>query len=206
VQLFLVQHSVPVINTAPLDLHLSLPPLLVRPHPVYHTPGAQGPSVVLGHGCAVVNITSGIVIYTVLILMLLIGVTPSTWPKPFSSQHWIHTDEEGKIDDQDGHHPEDDDDHNLDGGDRPGLMLAHTPWAELVYLLWIKAKYRLNNMFTVTICRANSGVNIYLPSWPVNYHIRIQCLDFWAFTATPVIHMIVCCAGGCMEQHHYYCH
>ena len=154
--------------------------------------------------------------------MLLVWVTPCTRPKPFSTQHWIHTDKEGKIDDQDGHHPQDNDDHNLDSGDRPGLMLAHTPWAELVnlkslisllgpcvtstYLIWTKPKYRLNYVFTVTICGANSGVDIYLPSWPVNNHIRIQCLNFWAFTATPVVHMIVCCGGGCMEQHHYYCY
>jgi len=133
----------------------------------------------------------------IIILMLLIRVgCPCSRSEASSPKQWVNTDKESEIDDKDGHHPEDDDNHHLDGGDRPSLMLAHTAGAELVNLFLIETQHRLDHMLTVTICWAHCGVDVDLPARPVYDHIRVKCFYFWTLAATPVVHMVIGCGDG----------
>ena len=69
-----VQHCVSVVNTRPLQLHLSLPLLLVVLHFVDDTPG---PDVVELGGVPLVNILIIEALHVVLISLLLVRVVGS---------------------------------------------------------------------------------------------------------------------------------
>ena len=87
------------------------------------------------------------------------------WPGA-ASEKGFKTDEVAQVDEEQGQHPDDQPHHHLDGQHRSGLRLAETTWAKLFSHFNVELEQGDHHMFTVTVCRLDTGVDVNLSLFP----------------------------------------
>jgi len=102
-----------IIDTAPLDLYLPPPPILVHPYSVDNT-SSSAPTAILRHWCSVTKTFTAS--YTVVDFLLILVVSVlSSGPLPgAASEQGFKTDEVAEVDEEQRQHPDDQPHHHLD--------------------------------------------------------------------------------------------
>ena len=87
------------------------------------------------------------------------------WPGA-ASEKGFKTDKVAQVDEEQGQHPDDQPHHHLDGQHRSGLRLAETTWAKLFSHFNVELEQGDHHMFTVTVCRLDTGVDVDFSLFP----------------------------------------
>ena len=107
-------------------------------------------------------------------------------------KHGVYKDEIDHVEKKTGEYPDDDPDHDLDGHDRPGLVLTVTPGTEPVLLLPGQPQHRHHHLATVAVQGGHAGVDVD-PSVGIVDVDNIRPEDGFGigtFAATPGVDMV----------------
>lgn len=102
-----------IINTAPLNLHLPSPPILVHPYSVDDT-SSSAPAAVLRHRCPVTKTFTASYAVVDLLLILVVSVLSSGPLSGAASEQGFKTDEVAEVNEEQRQHPDDQPHHHLD--------------------------------------------------------------------------------------------
>lgn len=178
-----------VIDCAPLQLHLFLPLLLIIfnfAHDISWPYRVELRGIGRTRHILIIE-----VLQIILILVFLIGNISSPQSR---SEHRIDEDQVDHVHEEHGEDPDDDADHDLDGHDGPGLVLAVAPRAEHVLLVVVEAEDGHHHVVAVAVRRRDRGVDVDPPVGVGGVHLaRAQDgLGVRALAATARVHMVLC--------------
>lgn len=199
----LIQHSVPVVDIPPLNLHLPLPLVLTLPHHVNHPSSSLPPAAVRSHRRVIVQ-----VVLLVVVGVLLVGGGGCGPPSHSTSQIRLQRQEENHVDYEDAHHPQNDDHHHFDDRQRTLFVFARTPRTKLFNLILCHVSENLkNDVFAVAVRGVDTGADVDLPAGKVCDNVRIHSASLWTSAAASRVHMVghlrvlaMCCGGVQADQ------
>jgi len=195
---------VSVIDCASLQLHLFLPLLLIIfnfAHDISWPYRVELRGIGRTRHILIIE-----VLQIILILVFLIGNISSPQSRSLEdhldlrlrifriAEHWIDEDQVDHVHEEHGEDPDDDADHDLDGHDGPGLVLAVAPRAEHVLLVVVEAEDGHHHVVAVAVRRRDRGVDVDPPVGVGGVHLaRAQDgLGVRALAATARVHMVLC--------------